>query len=208
MNKFLVIFLVCIGVNSFAQNTQRILDADEIVWFGVDFTQVKCIGYPEQFSDMYKIQSTHFNAINKLFVLEADKYNLKQAFKKKNIIFQVDSTFSRNENFDIQNIIQITPYTITDAQISDVVKNNTSSSENKLGLVFIAEALDKVNTKESIIITFFDIATGEVLLSHKYVATPKGIGFRNYWASGYYQLLINARSKLKSWIRKYNKSKK
>ena len=58
-----------------------------------------------------------------------------------------------------------------------------------IGLVFIAEYLDKPGTTAVYDLVYFSMPGGNVILWEREFGTPKGFGMRNYWASTIYEIL-------------------
>ncbi|MEI6311481.1 MAG: hypothetical protein WCP57_04385 [Bacteroidota bacterium] len=74
-----IILFICILSASFISVAQN---NDAVVWFGVDFTQARLIGY-EGFTDVQKIKDYYFNEWNNVIVTESDKYNIGKYFQKQ-----------------------------------------------------------------------------------------------------------------------------
>jgi len=65
--------------------------------------------------------------------------------------------------------------------IEKIIKEYKSDKKG-LGLVYIVDNFDKPGEDGTIWVTFFDIASKNVLLTEKFSGKPKGFGIKNYWA--------------------------
>ena len=177
------------SVNLWGQNQESKADFDEVVWFGLDYTQVKFIGANDQFNDLEAIQHRYFRAWNELIVTESSKYDLKRAFKVNMIIYALDSAIARSEHRDMKDIVQTSEYNLSENQIAEIAKTYSNPEISKVGAIFVMETLNKIAVEETMWVTFFHVSTGEVFYKERLTGAPKGFGFRNYWAGGYYRVI-------------------
>ena len=186
----IVVMLTLLGsVNLWGQNQESKADFDEVIWFGLDYTQVKFIGVSDQFNDLDAIQHRYFRAWNDLIEIESPKYDLKSAFKVSNLIYALDSAIVRSERRDMKDIVQMSEYELSENQVAEIVKAYADPAISKVGAIFVMETLNKTAVKETMWVTFFHVSTGEVFYTERLIGTPKGMGFRNYWAGGYYRVI-------------------
>ncbi len=166
---------------------------DELVWFGIDYTLVKFIGTPDQFSDLPKIQSYYFRSWNELILTEKDKYDLNSAFSMATIHYNMENTILRSEQRVMDGIVQHNAYTIDEDQVKSVVSLNLDPSVNQVGAIFVMETLNKTEEISTMWLAVFDIASGEILYMRRYSGAVGGFGFRNYYAKSYYNVIQNLR---------------
>ncbi|OFY19266.1 MAG: hypothetical protein A2X02_02075 [Bacteroidetes bacterium GWF2_29_10] len=200
MKNFILILCFFLSLQVMAQNIEKVKNEKEIVWFGIDFSHVKFIGLPKHFNDLQKIRDLYFYSINYLIINESKKFDLKGAFKKSTIIYDIDSSTAKNERIDINDIVQIKPNSLSKEQLSNIVNGYANPTSNKIGLLFVIESLNKFDNTEAIWITFFDIASGNIIFNHKLIAKPSGVGFRNYWAGGIYYLIKQSKKDFNKWL--------
>ncbi|MEI7596274.1 MAG: hypothetical protein WCK02_11040 [Bacteroidota bacterium] len=200
MKKALITIICFLSLSSYSQKYQRIKDAKEITYFGLDFTKTKFRGLENYFQDLDKIKNTFFSEWNILIMQEKEKYNLEKAFNKEKVSLNVSKAIERNKERSMANIITIDEYSIPADDIKKIVKNY-SIEGGDIGLVFVVESLDKIDQEVSIWITFFDIKTKEVLLSKLVTGKAGGIAFKNYWAGGIYQIIKQCPKQYKSWLK-------
>ena len=189
MVRINVIILLFVSIGLFGQNQVSETDFDEVIWFGLDYSLVKFIGASEDFSDLEKIQNYYFRTWNELILEESSKYNLKLAFKVKEVEYAMDSAIARSERRDMLDIVQTDEYRLTGDLGPEIAKAYSNPEINKVGAVFIMETLNKPAVEETMWVVLFHVSTGQVFHTERLVGLPKGFGFRNYWAGGYYSAL-------------------
>ena len=183
----IALFFVCIGL--FGQNQVSETDFDEVIWFGLDYSLVKFIGNTEDFSDLEKIQNHYFRAWNQLILDESGKYSVLRALKVKKVEYSIELAISRSEQRDMQDILQRDAYRLEGDLGSEIAEAYANPEINKVGAVFIMETLNKPAIEETMWLILFHVSTGEVFYAERLVGIPKGFGFRNYWAGGYYNVI-------------------
>ena len=194
--KTRIIFIMLLAAFAFSQNSRSqstrsdIFDAPEITWFGLDFSMVRLIG-PDGFTDPRAIKEIYFMDMNNLIRLEPEKYDLKKVFYKNQVPIDLSVIKVRNQLPDVEEMVVAsgTVYNLEEKTIRDMVKAYVPETQTGVGVVFIMESFNKEEEKGHIWVTFFDIATREVLLMDKMSGAAGGFGWRNYWARTYYNVL-------------------
>jgi hypothetical protein len=166
-------------------------DVDEVVWFGLDYSLVRFIGFSDQFSDLPKIRETYFRSWNELILSESEKYDLEGAFGVSRVTYEIDHAIARSQEVNLDQILQSKAYGIDEGQVRKVVKDYTDPSDDRVGSLLVMETLNKIDEEQSMWLVFFRISSGETLYIERHVEKPGGFGFRNYWARGYYNLIKN-----------------
>ncbi len=186
-NITLLLLLGFIGFSSHAIDKDS--DVDEIVWFGLDFSQVKLIGTSENFSDLEKIRNYYFGAWNELFIIEKEKYNLKKAFGIKTVIYDLEQAITRSQQISLDGLLQRNPYSFEVDRAIEVAKEYIDPSSDKVGGIFIVETLNGRDLEGTMWLILFDVSTGGLQYMGKFTGTPGGFGFRNYWIRPFYDVL-------------------
>ena len=188
MSNLVVLFVMgFMGLT--AQPAENISSTDEIVWFGMDYSQVKLIGGQDAFSDLDQIQGHYFRAWNELILTESDKYDIKGAFDVRRVTYDMEFAISQSEQRESEGIRQMETYSISEEQVKEMVWRYTDTSDERIGAVLMMESLDKLRERSTMWLAVFDISTGEILHLKWYTGKPGGFGFRNYWARSYYNVL-------------------
>lgn len=205
-----VTYLFFFFISSFALKAQSVNDvfsANELVWYGFDFSNVKLIG-SEAFNNPSDIKARYFDSWNNLIFTEQEKYNLQEFTRKSNIVYELKVVEQRNQLPLWNELVINADYSMDISAVETILNAYDTEKKQGVGLVYIVESLDKARNRANVFVTFFDIATKKVLLVEKMQGEPVGIGFRNYWAGGFYDIFKKMDKAYPKWKKKYTGSKK
>jgi hypothetical protein len=174
-----------------AQDRKKAVAEKNITWFGVDFTLARFTLVTE---DPAAIVSTSLKAINTLILAEPEKYDLKKFFSKSEVTPDVDMVNERNSKIDPTILVVPDKYTITPEDVKKVISSYDTKGKTGMGLVFVAENLNKVEQIGSFYVVFFDMGTKEIIDSERRVGKAAGFNFRNYWAGSVFAVM-------KGWLK-------
>lgn len=177
-----------------------IKNADEIVYFGLDFSKVRLIG-SEGFSNPPDIKARYFRSWNMVVVNEASKYDLKKAFKKDVIRRDLSVIEERNTLPDAEALVINSSYSIDREDVESVISTYKGEYDSGVGLVFIVESFNKTGEIGKMWVTFFDIETKEVLVTRRYSGEPGGFGLRNYWVRTVYNVINQVEDDYNDWLK-------
>jgi hypothetical protein len=214
MKKMLMlVWLHFVAIGLFAQTNQEIFNANEITWFGLDFTKAKLMGSFAEFNsagqkDENDIRLKYFPAWNNVIVQEKEKYDLPGVFRKNEVNYNLEIVHKRN--FDVKNddLFEINPGEgkhLDEKAVQDIISQYDVKGGKGVGIVFIVETLDKYSESGTYFVTFFDIATKKVLLTQRMTGQAGGIGLRNYWIKPVFNVLKQCRSEYPKWKKKAGK---
>jgi hypothetical protein len=97
--------------------------------------------------------------------------------------------------------------TFTAKDIESFVKEYKPENKDGIGIVFIAETLNKAETEAWFHFVAINLSNNAVLFSERMKGNPSGIGLRNYWAGSIYDVMKEIKSKkYKEWKSKYQRS--
>lgn len=198
MRKLLLFTLVLLFTTQlYSQNQEKIKQADEIHWYGLDFTKAKMIGsigftHPDIICDRY-IK----NKWNGIVFSEPDKYNIGKFTGSKNVNIHLDYILERNSVVTTDNLIINEDYSLNKDQVKEMI--NTYPDNEGVGLVFIVESFNKLEDKANIWITFFDTETKEILKTKKYSTDAGGFGVLNFWLGGVYKACKELKKDYRKW---------
>lgn len=195
MRKLILIISVCLlgSIFGFAQNKEKIQQFEDVTFYGVDFSIAKTFGTDNTVSQF----KAAFEGINSLFLSEAKKYDVAKYFKLKNELksFSVKEIEKNNENIKEDFLIGTEKvYTIAEDKLASHIKSLPVSGDG-VGLVFVAELLDKSESRGTYHVVFFDIASKNILETWKNSGKAKGFGLRNYWAGSVYDMMKSTKIK-------------
>lgn len=196
MKAIFTLFLLLFLNRTQAQTAKDLFTASDvkISWLGIDFSHVKLIGDFAQFNDagqksVVDIKDQYFPAWNKLIVSEQDKYDLKGMLRKENIIYDIDMITNINAKAPVEEMeAQNTPdYSLTD--IEKFIKKLTIKNKDGIGILMIAESLNKNAVEAYFHFVAINMSTKEILIHERIKSEPSGFGIRNYWAGSIYQVI-------------------
>jgi hypothetical protein len=184
---FLILLLVITsGIALFSQDRAKVMSEKSITWYGIDFSIGKFTMVTE---DPAVIVNQYLQAINNLILSEPDKFNLKNLFNKSEVTNDLEQVTERNDKIDPASFVINDEHKITlDEVKAEIMKYNTKGKSG-MGLVFVAENLNKTTQMGSYYVCFFDIATKEIIDARQMTGKAAGFGFRNYWTGSIYNIM-------------------
>jgi hypothetical protein len=170
-------------------------------WLGVDYSHVKL----QVEIEPEEVKTQFFNVWNDLFLKEADKYNIKEMLKLNQI--QNDTRVIKSINSEAATSemkASIAPaYTIND--ITSFVSSYPSFDLNGIGILFIAEFLNRQKNEGFYHVVAINLTNNEVLLAERFRGEVGGAGFRNNWANSVFNVIEQFKKNYKSLKAKYSK---
>lgn len=203
--QFLIISLLAIFTLAMKEPDPKVFSTPTLVWCGLDFSQVKCIG-PDGFSEPDEVKDRYFEAWNNLVLDESDKYDVQEFYMKGKQVNDLSAVTERNEKPEVEDLVINEPYTFEEGQVEKMIREyDLEDNDEGLGLVYIVEALNKREQEAAIYVVFFDIASKEILWQQKYTEKPGGFGFRNYWAGAIHNTMEASEKDYKKALKKMAK---
>jgi hypothetical protein len=170
-------------------------------WLGVDYSHVKM----QVELEPEVVKNQYFAAWNKLLLDEADKYNFKRMLKLKAIQNDISVITSINAQVNTSDMKATSAPDYSIGAITSFVNSYPSFGLNGIGIVFIAEFLNKQQKEGYYHVVAFNLANNEVLLVEKMRGEPGGAGFRNYWAGSILAVIEQFEKQYKDLKIKYSK---
>ena len=198
MKNIVLIFLISLSFESYAQNTGKdLFTTKNIVWYGLNFAEAKMVGLFDQAAGAGaaspgEIRDKWIPAWNVLIVNEPDHYKIKEAFRKNEVYFDLSPTEKMNHEIKLDNFVSYNAFNFSDPNktVQDVVSALKGGDKNEgIGLVFVVESFNKTSDEASIYVTVFDIKTKKVLITEKIIGKPAGFGLRNFWGGAIKRIL-------------------
>lgn len=211
MKKLIILSLLIAGVSGIkAQDAKTVFSTNEIVWFGLDFSKAKFVGGFDQAMGAapatgYDMKNKYVGQWNELMAKEQPKFDLRKAFRKDNVIYDLKSINEINKTIDPDACMVYNAGKIDPNEIPAMVKKyNPDIKKEGVGLSFIVENFNKNTQIADLYVTFFDIASKKVLFTEKMSGTALGVGIRNYWAGAVKNILKQISDKdYMNWKSKY-----
>jgi hypothetical protein len=211
MKKISVVFVaVFMSVVAIAQSEKDVIAASELTWFGIDFSKAQFVGSFNQFAEAGEkggdqIKHTFFPAWNDVVANEREKYDLKKAYNKSSINYDLDVVTKRNAAVDANKLVTLNSEEgrITKEEIAKVVSQYKSTKKG-VGVVYIVDTYSKADERGVIWVAFFDMATRKVLIAEKFTGKPGGFGLRNYWMKPVFEVMMKTSADAyKNWSKTY-----
>lgn len=186
--------LLVSSVFAFAQTgVTDVKEVKSVVFYGVDFSMAKAYGVGESPQVLKKAYAD----INQLFVKESAKYNVSLYFSKEDVLNSFDLVDKRNSAIDVASVMGSKRYSIAKSQLDSLIKVYDIPNGKGVGLVIVAERLDKQDAIGYFHVVFFNQTTKEILYTKEVSGAARGFGLRNFWAHPIYRIM-------KEW--RYSKS--
>jgi hypothetical protein len=190
MNSFKIIVLLILSISLGtlnAQNHSKAFSESSVVWYGVDYSLARFTLVTESAMD---IVTKYIPTINAVIVQEYErKYNIRKFFNKYSVAIELDNINVNNQKIEPAKLVVDVPYTINQDDVKKLVSAYNTEGKTGMGLVFIAENMNKTTSKGSFYVCFFDLATKEIIDSKRMEGKAGGAGFRNFWVGAVYDVM-------------------
>jgi hypothetical protein len=190
-----------------AQGLKDVFNSSEtpVFYLGVDFTEARFIDVPETALD---IRDRYIPAINDLIVNEPKKYDLPAAFHKSNIDHDLSLVSKRNAKINTEQLksTNSADYNrLKEEDIRKLVSGFDYGGKKGVGLLLVADGLNKARKGAGIWVTFIDMGSKKLLMAERVEGkTSIGFGFRNYWANPIRDVIEEVeKKKYNEWKSKY-----
>ncbi len=209
MKKILIAYALtlCFSIAN-AQNTKELFSKNNYnyYWYGIDYTNVKLIGdfYSSSFkgeNEYKQIKEKFFPAWNALIKNERNKYNVSEIVRAPEVKYKTSMIDSLNTLINPEKLAANEEELITQENLEQQIKSYKLVENNGVGVVFLAESMNKAEAKASYVMVMFNIENRNILLQERFNTIPSGFGIRNFWAGSYYQI-FKEMSTNKYWKRK------
>tara|TARA_B110000285_G_scaffold208885_1_gene249432 strand:+ start:1175 stop:1816 length:642 start_codon:yes stop_codon:yes gene_type:complete len=210
MKNLILIPLCFIVYNCFSQAPVDIFTTSDYnyTYLGIDYSHSKFNGDFSQFNEagtkgFVTIKSEYFTAWNGVVYNEQEKYNLKDALRKEHINYELEDVRLINENTVVENMEGST-VTFSKSDIQEFINNSKYTVTDGIGIMFIAEYLDKNRVEACFHFVMINMISRDVLIHERIVNKPGGFGLRNYWIRPVFLSIEKIRKSLyKGWQKEY-----
>ena len=196
MKKLLLLLAMCtLNIGAFAQsenlhnltNPQKDLynEVNDIDFYGVDYSHARTIGATESTEKFV----TAFIEINKLFISESSKYNVYKYFNKNNVTMHIENMCEKQNEITGTISTDNDNYKLDFATIKNMVYGYDVDYQHNIGVVIIAEKLNKTEATATYYVVYFDNMSKDIIAIYPNKEKTKGFGLRNYWARSVYETL-------------------
>ena len=209
----LFLFLLQASLTVKAQTVTDIFTSSNYTytWLGIDYSHVKLIGDFSQFKEAggvstERLKNTYFPAWNNLVLNERTKYDIGVALRKENIQYDITEVTTKNAEAPLEELEAINAPFYNKEKIQEFVDTYSFKSKEGIGVLFIAESLNKSSEEAYYHVVLINLSTKQILIQDRVKGEPSGIGLRNYWASTVYHVMKKIeKTQYKTWKSQYHK---
>lgn len=208
MKKSLLFALAfCLSGTLFSQTVSDLFTSSEhkVYWLGIDYSHVILIGAFNQFAEAGEtgpelIKNKYFPAWNALIENEYEKYNVGAMLRKENMEINTAAIDKINAKTHLEDLEGDADPNYTAEQIQKFVKAYDFGVKDGIGVLFLAESLNKNKERGKYHFVAINLSTKEVLLQEAFIGEAGGFGLRNYWAKSYFMVIDQiTNKKYKEW---------
>ncbi len=196
-NIFYILFLLPLALAANAQSAQDLFRPDvPITWLGIDYSHCKLIGNFAEFADAgrkstWQIRDSYFPKWNAIIMNEPDKYDVRGMLRRGDMGFDIEMITNINAQTSLAEMEVFSPVIYSDEDIQSFVNQYTFKDQNGIGVVFIAESMNKTIPEAWYHFVAIDMGSGKVILNARLRGQPSGVGLRNYWANSIHYAIRN-----------------
>jgi len=124
--------------------------------------------------------------------------------RKEKLDYDPDMISSINAKAPAEELEAYDPVTYEKADIQKFVSKYNPKEKSGIGVVFVAETLNKPANEGWFHIVAINLSNNQILLHERMKGKPKGFGLRNYWAGAVYDVIKDIReTKYNQWKLEY-----
>ncbi len=189
--------LMSMAFLSKAQDAQDLFRPEvPVTWLGIDYSHCKLIGNFAEFADAgrkstWQIRDSYFPKWNAIILDEPEKYDIRGMLRRGDIGFDLSMITSINSQTVLAEMEVFNPVIYTEEDLQSFVNQYNFKDQQGIGIVFIAESLNKTLPEAWYHFVAIDMATGKIILHERLRGQPKGVGLRNYWANSIHYVIRN-----------------
>ena len=198
--SYLLLGMLCCMVTVKSQTVRDIFyDSDvKISWLGIDFSHVKLIGNFAEFFEAgekssWQIRDIYFPRWNNIILNEPEKYDIRGMIRKPDLWYDIDMLGDINSQTSLDEIESYNTVKFSEEDIQSFVNQYNLQDKEGIGILFIAECLNKNAEEAYYHFVAINMKNKEVLFHERLRGEPNGFGLRNYWANSIYSVIRNIR---------------
>jgi hypothetical protein len=205
----LISFFISFSIRAQEASDLFVSSDTKISWLGVDYSHVKLIGSFAQFfnsgdKSVNQLKDEYFLGWNNLVLNEPNKYDIKGMLRKSNLYIDVDMIMKINSDANLEDIESYNVPNYSTTFIDSIVSQYPVQGKSGIGILFIAEALNKPGEEAFYHFVAMNMETNQVLIQERLRGEPRGFGLRNYWAGSLYDVIKQIeKQKYRLWKNTY-----
>jgi len=164
----------------------------EVTWLGIDFS--KATFTKKGFDMPNDVLQLYFNEWNALIISDQKKYDIRVAFRKPVVHF--DLSFVKKQNKLHKGDVPIREFVrmenlLNEDIIVNYIKQAIFPVHSKYSLFFMVESFDNTIKKGSVWVIVLKNDTKELVFCEKFAESPGGFNIKSYWARIFYNMFFN-----------------
>jgi len=196
--KKCLFFILCTvsALNATSQTLQDLFGESDvtITYLGIDFSHVRLIGNFAEFleageKNVMEIRNSYFPRWNRVVLDEREKYDLAGMLRKYDIYYDIDMISALNQQTPLDELESYNPVRYSEADIREFVSQYDLAGKEGIGIIFVAESLNKSSEEAFFHFVAINMKTKEVLFQRRLQGEPNGFGLRNYWINSVYRII-------------------
>lgn len=192
LRAFLLVLPLLVTMKAYCVKPEVIIDTDKLrvytcdtlVYFGLDFSQFYLLN-ELKLDQGHKMKDVYAPVWIQKFNEDYDAKRLKKLFDVEMFIYHTNSFQSKQlEKVNPELMVREKSSLMDSVGIRKIVRAYEPSTYSGVGVSLIVEEFNKSTEFASIIFTFFDIETKEVLFASRAFGFASGTGMEWHWRNG------------------------
>jgi hypothetical protein len=168
------------------------LKTREVTWLGIDFS--KATFTKKGFNVPNDVLQLYLNEWNALIISDQKKYDIRVAFRKPVVHFDLSVVKKQNKlykgNTLIREFVRMENL-LTEDVILHYVRQLSLPLLSKYSLFFLVESFDNTIKKGAVWVVALCNETKELAFCEKFSESPGGFNIKSYWARVFYNIFFN-----------------
>ena len=164
----------------------------EITWLGIDFSKatftIKGFDMPNDVLQFF------FNEWNALIIADQKKYDIRVAFRKPVVHFDLSYIKKQNKlhkgDTPIRDVVRMENL-LNENTIANHIRQISLPYISKYALLFMVESFDNTIKKGSVWVIILKNDNKELVFCDKFTESPSGFNIKSYWARVFYNIFFN-----------------
>lgn len=201
----LVVFNILICSTIYAQSSNDVAQNKSVVWLGVDYSYVKCIGEFRHFGASDNLKNNLLNPLNKIVLEEHSKFNLNKFFHTTQVKISIDKADEINKLLPADSLIILPTSNVAftkKASIENHLRFYANGGRTEMAVLLLPEIFDAYTKKATIVYVLLDLNNGKAIHLGRFTTKGSGKKGKNYWANTIYSTLKFMGRRWKYWSEK------
>ena len=192
---YVALLLSLCAFSAYPQNAEDLFRHEvPVTWLGIDFSHVTLVGNFAEFGEIgtkgpVQLITDYFPKWNRIVLDECEKYDIRGMLRRMELCYDIDGVMDLNYRTNPDSLESYTVQRFTGEELQSFVNEYNLKGREGIGVVFIAECLNKCYEEAWFHFVAIDMITGEVVFHERLRGEPSGFGLRNYWANSLYRII-------------------